>query len=232
LPARRSRRFCRLLLEKIEAWLEPMLSSLDPEGLPGTWFARSRGGPTLDAEAPGWLGGSCVAVRLALLRALLAWDAVRFAGLAVTLAEAVQRAWEGDASHGAFFYGEAWTAELLLSTRHASLARAQEACTTEILARQQPDGSFGTPLETALMLRALASRLEALDRRRALRALCEARLPDGSWPEEPIYRMPGVSQGFGERWLRSRSMVTALCATAVQTTFEAETSEAFRRATG
>lgn len=64
-----------------------------------------------------------------------------------------------------------------------------------LLATQQPDGGWGNPMTTALCIRALSTgRGHGVAIERGLDALANLQKPDGSFPAEPLRRMP--ADGF------------------------------------
>ncbi len=60
-----------------------------------------------------------------------------------------------------------------------------------VLLSQQPDGSFGSPLVTALCLRALLiCKGDGLAVHRGMEHLAALQREDGLWPQAPVQRMP------------------------------------------
>ena len=75
-----------------------------------------------------------------------------------------------------------------LAQSHTSLYRR---LLNAVLTSQQPDGGWGDPMTTALCVRALlcgGGQGSAVER--GLRYLAELQQPLGSWPKEPLRRMP------------------------------------------
>lgn len=169
----------------------------------------------MDPPENRFLGDDCVAVRLALVRGLLAWDAPRFTEFArLHLVDLAHRRRDGQLG-GLFFYTAPWAELLLHGLPIEAPGLSRQGALDQLVASQGADGGWGSAQDTALRLIALGPSLPEGARLRACRALCAARSPDGSWPAEPFYRMPGPGCGQGESWFSSVSITTAICAWAL-----------------
>lgn len=198
-------------------WLKPMEASFFREeggdlGHTVTWFTQGPRGSTVDPPPIAYRGHHCVAVRLALTLGLLAAGLrpVARANLA-----SLRAAWDGSRLVGTWFYPPAWTDHLLLrllALEPQELAFLREPLLERLLQEQQVDGSWGSPQSTALVLHGLCQARPAhtLALARGARYLCETRRPDGSWPAEPLYRMPAAGWGHRETWFSGPEVTTAL----------------------
>ncbi|WP_437579212.1 hypothetical protein [Sorangium sp. So ce887] len=208
--------------DRAETWVEVMLTNVGEDGVVPTWFYRGPAGPTTPGAA--WAGDDCAAVRLNLLAGLLSFDAERFARL---IDANVRRVLDGASEggiEGACFYDASYTDLAFLrfarlyreragEARWATEVAAVEAATlSRMLGAQRLDGGFGTPLRTAACLEgaAMTSSPDPLMVERGLRYLGEHQLVDGSWPAEPLYRVPMKHGREGHH--HGRALTTALCA--------------------
>lgn len=204
---------------RLDDLLAPLEHAAGPDGVAPTWLVAS--GERASASGIEWLGEDCTAVRAALAAGLASArppGASRW--LAPNLGNVLDR-WDGERFGGAFHYREPWVrlqvARALAALRPGDLAAGEGARARRIgaemrarlLAEQRPDGSWGGPLDSALSLEALGllgpepARVAA-----ALRFLSETQEADGSWPEAPLYVIPG--KGGPGSWYRSREVTTAL----------------------
>lgn len=215
---------------RAESWIALMLANVRADGSIPTWFERGPAGRTWDG--PTWSGGDCPAVRLHLLRGLLAFDPARFDALIQANAALVLAAAGPDGIAGAYHY-EGWYAALALhrfgllyreraASRplRAELDRVEAALRARAASEQRLDGGWGSPLRTAAALEgaalaatggeptAAAPLLE-----RGARWLGERQLVDGAWPEDPWYRVPMKRGREGRHG--GRALSTALCARAL-----------------
>ncbi|WP_437769382.1 hypothetical protein WMF27_08690 [Sorangium sp. So ce281] len=208
--------------ERAESWIEVMLANVGEDGVVPTWFYRGPAGPTTPGAA--WAGDDCVTVRLNLLVGLLSFDAERFARLIDANARRVLDAASEAGFEGACFYDASYTDLAFLrfarlyrrragDTRWADEVAAVEAATlSRMLRSQRLDGGSGTPLCTAACLEgaAMRERPDPLLLARGMRYLGERQLVDGSWPAEPLYRVPMKRGREGHH--QGRALTTALCA--------------------
>lgn len=208
--------------ERAETWIEVMLANVGDDGVVPTWFYRGPAGPTTPGAA--WAGNDCAAVRLNLLAGLLSFDAERFARLIDANARRVLDAASAAGIAGAVFYDAAYTDLAFLrfarlyrerapgAPRAAEVAAVESAILSRMLGAQRLDGGFGTPLRTAACLEgaAMMPSPEPLLLERGVRYLGELQLVDGSWPAEPLYRVP-MKHGR-EGYHLGRAFTTALCA--------------------
>ncbi|WP_437591899.1 hypothetical protein [Sorangium sp. So ce1000] len=207
---------------RVETWIDVMLANVDEDGIVPTWFYKSPGGSTASGVA--WAGDDCTAVRLNLLAGLLSFDAARFARIIDANVRRVLAAASAGGLQGACFYDASYTELAFLRFARLYLARAVAAprasevvaVRTAIVSRAvgslRLDGGLGTPLWTAACLEGVAMMAspDSLLLERGLRYLSEHQLVDGSWPAEPLYRVP-MKRGR-EGHLRGRALTTALCA--------------------
>ncbi|MGK3991268.1 hypothetical protein WME99_49925 [Sorangium sp. So ce136] len=207
---------------RVETWIDVMLANVDEDGIVPTWFYKSPLGATTSGTA--WAGDDCTAVRLNLLAGLLCFDAARFARIIDANVRRVLAAASALGIQGASFYGASYTelaflrfarlylARVEAAPRAVEVAAARAAILSRSLGSQRLDGGFGTPLWTAACLEG-AAMMESPDPlllERGLRYLSEHQLVDGSWPAEPLYRVP-MKHGR-EGHLCGRALTTALCA--------------------
>ncbi|WP_437969648.1 hypothetical protein WMF04_10275 [Sorangium sp. So ce260] len=207
---------------RAETWVEVMLANVGEDGVVPTWFYRGPAGPTTPGAA--WAGDDCAAVRLNLLAGLLSFDAARFARLIDANARRVLDAASEGGIDGACFYDAAYTDLAFLRFARlyrerggeapwaAEVAAVEAAILSRMLGAQRLDGGFGTPLCTAACLEgaAMMASPDPLLVERGLRYLGERQLVDGSWPAEPLYRVP-MKHGREGHHL-GRALTTALCA--------------------
>ncbi|WP_437612811.1 hypothetical protein WMF20_10235 [Sorangium sp. So ce834] len=208
--------------DRAETWIEVMLANVGEDGAVPTWFYRGPSGPTTPGAA--WAGDDCTAVRLNLLAGLLSFDAARFARLIDDNARRVLGAAAEGGIEGACFYDASYTDLAFLrfarlyrerageAPRAADVAAVEAAILSRMLGAQRLDGGFGTPLSTAACLEgaAMAASPDPLLLERGLRYLGERQLVDGSWPAEPLYRVPMKRGREGHH--QGRALTTALCA--------------------
>ena len=209
-------------------WLRVMEASLGADGITMTWFERGPDGPTTPDPSLRWGGADCAAVRLSLMKGLLAWDGEGHrARVGLNVQRALDRLDAASAAlGGCFHYPEAFGVGLLLQIASAVRARGWSGpwedrllgdaaiLSRALLGRQRLDGSWGGPQETALIAGPLATwgaPREPIDR--AARALIEAQRGDGAWDAEPLwvtFGHPGTQARY-----QSRSMTSALVAGAL-----------------
>lgn len=207
--------------ERVSSWLSWMEASLLPgETLP-VWFTTPP--PGREQETVDWTfpGDDCTAVRLMCLQGLLAWGPGRHRRLLERNTTRILEGFEGDTGGAAFYYRPPWTRGQLLRFARAYLGRggAQAMRMRKVVARvvravraeQRLDGGWGSPLATAGHLEVLAfhggPRMALW---RGLRYLSETQRPDGSWPLEDLYLMPGKTPDR-VAWYRGTELGTALC---------------------
>ncbi len=217
------------LLTAVTAWTGP-LAPFRSGHAPGTWLSP------LDDAAPAWMHPPCTAARLSLLLGLTRWGDPRWAEVGAALCTAVL---DANGVDGAVFFERPVAERRLMeaaaalarptpgsfaarlpATLRSAMALLAERTAADVLARQAPRGALCEPADsqgTAHLLVGLAAAREAglivppnRDQiARAARKVSEARDPDGSWPEAPLYRVPG-RRGTA-RFLRAREVTTATC---------------------
>ncbi|AUX21112.1 hypothetical protein SOCEGT47_015900 [Sorangium cellulosum] len=207
---------------RAETWIEVMLANVGDDGIVPTWFYRGPAGPTTPGAT--WAGDDCAAVRLNLLAGLLSFDAGRFARIIDANARRALDAASAAGVEGAVFYDASYTdlaflrfarlyrARAAAAPRAAEVAAAESIVLSRMLGSQRLDGGFGTPLRTAACLEgaAMMPSPEPLLLERGARYLGELQLVDGSWPAEPLYRVPMKDGREGHHL--GRALTTALCA--------------------
>lgn len=92
-----------------------------------------------------------------------------------------------------------------------TLSACRDASVRAVLARRQPDGSFGNELQTAMALCALANygAAEPAVSAAAVRWLVQAQRPDGKWVRRPFYAGPEPPSSHAV-WWGSAALTTAL----------------------
>jgi hypothetical protein len=98
---------------------------------------------------------------------------------------------------------------------HAGLGRCRETVVRRISSRQLPDGSFGSPLRTALALAAWLDYGADIDLEPGVRYLLHNRREDGSWPAELFYCGP-EPPATKSVWWGSDALTTGLCVAALK----------------
>ncbi len=192
------------------------------ERLP-TWLPGPGVASPSDTRAIDWLGDDCVAVRLCLIHGLLRAGGERWRRRALSGLRACceQRGDEGFL--GLFHYGQPFAAVLFARAVEAAglehvsgLAEVATAVARRLARGQAPDGSWGSALDTAASLRALAT-LGPTQRgplTRGLRWLLDEQHPDGGFDAAPLYVVPGM--GRRQRSHGSRELTTALAVAALR----------------
>lgn len=204
--------------------VDVLVRNTEPDGWINTYLERSLLEPAEDG--PKWLVERCSAVGVNALLGLYCSDwpvppGYRERALERTLAVLEQ---EGLASVIAY---PACYARLLLARLERALdgercpriVRSRldamlSAIEAELLAAQELDGGWGSPLATACHLMVLClRRTPAFDPRPATLYLCARQEPDGMWPREALYHCPG-RDGIQHDYA-SRSVTTAVCMSAL-----------------
>lgn len=209
---------------RAEGWMRYLWASLPADHRIPTWFYVAPGGGS-SIEGPAWQYASndCTSSRLTCLLGLLGSGLPGADGLVKDNLALLLPAFLEPGRSGDFFYDEA-TADLGLLRlarawiRHHPLDPFSElvrtsalSLTHRLLATQGHDGGWGSTHGTAARLAGIAlweGDDDAL--RRATRWLAEAQRPDGSWPAEPLYLMPGKSL-HEIAYHSSFELTTALC---------------------
>ena len=203
------------------AWLQ---ASLPRDRRIPTWFYTAPGGGS-SIEGPAWQFASndCTTARLTCMTGLLVSDLPGALDLVRDNLPFVMPCFQRPGQTGDFFYSEvtcelAW---LRFARRWCDrlpddplTGRITDLCRTmadrHTLA-QRLDGGWGSPLDSAQRLEGLALwGGAALALRRGLRFLDEHQRPDGAWPPEPYYLMPGKSLHHVEHHA-SYEVSAALC---------------------
>lgn len=197
------------------AWLGPLRASTADGGLPPTWFAAGPSGSTVPAgEDWAWGPNDCATARatLALGLARAAPDAAP--DILRRCADAAAATLRGAGPTPTRFYRPAWEDRVHLQLAaalpaHAELQAAAAARAAALCAAQAPDGSWGSPGDTAARLIGLRPYLtDPLPAEAAIRYIADAQGPDGGWPAEDGYRMPGLTPD-STAWYRSAEWSTA-----------------------
>jgi hypothetical protein len=219
--------------DRAETWIALLLANLDERGVAPTYFYRDPTGQQTTSSGEAWPGDDCNTVRLQLLCGLLAVGEALLNDVIQANAARVLTEVSAGAVGGVYFYDSPYPELLFL--RFARLYRDQAidralwadiaAAATAIRARiaqcQRLDGGWGSPQRTAFSLTGYAMAWEpgvrhtdALLLERGLRYLGEHQLADGSWPAEPLYRIPLKRGREGHH--QGRALTTAFCAWAIQ----------------
>lgn len=218
--------------DRVETWIPLLLANTDESSVAPTYFYRDPAGRLTTPSGEAWPGDDCNGVRLQLLCGLLAFDAGRFDELIQMNAIRVLADSKEGAVAGVYYYDASYTALAFL--RFARLYRdkaidrslwdtiavAAAATRARIAVCQRLDGGWGSPQRTAFYLQCCAMELvpwagdtDPLLLERGLRYLGEHQLADGSWPAEPLWRVP-MKHGR-EGWHQGRALTTAFCAQAL-----------------
>ncbi len=204
----------------MRGWAAWLVASTPREGgrwgpIP-TWLTRGPRGEPGGAEGWRFTRDDCNTARACCLTGLLVGPpGLVPADLVAHNVEHVLAPWSrgesGDAWYTPAFAAATFLrlARLLADRGHDRAGALGEALAARLRREQAPDGGWGSPAATALTVAALAPwGLARPAAARAARFLSDTQLPDGSWPAEPLYRMPG-KRADTERWYRSRSWTTA-----------------------
>lgn len=223
--------------DRAETWIVVLLANTDERGVAPTYFSRDPAGRATTPSGKAWPGNDCNAVRLQLLCGLLAFDAARFSDLIQANATRVLADSRAGAVGGSYYYGARYTDLAFLRFARLYRAKAVErplwggiaAAAAAIRARmavgQRLDGGWGSPQRTAFCLTGCAMELgvgadpDPLLLERGLRSLGEHQLVDGSWPAEPLWRVP-MKRGR-EGFHQGRALTTAFCAHALHASLAA-----------
>lgn len=224
--------------DRAETWIPLLLANTDEHGIAPTYFYRDLAGRPTTPSGEAWPGDDCNAMRLNLLCGLLTFDAARFDELIQANTARVLADSGAGAVAGVYYYDAPYTALTFL--RFARLYRdkaidhslwgdiavAAAALRARMAACQRLDGGWGSPQRTAFCLAGCAMDLGAdlgaawngdagaLLLERGMRYLGEHQLADGSWPAEPLYRIP-LKRGR-EGYHQGRALTTAFCAHALR----------------
>ncbi|UQA58898.1 hypothetical protein [Polyangium aurulentum] len=191
-------------LREALAWpVELLVRGTGEDGTVPVWLERDLREP-MPGDAPRWLGPRCVAVAANAL--------IGLAEAAVPLPEGyfdrtlawIAQTWEAEGLAATWHYGPAYTRLLLarllraaegVQGQEAPRARLREsvaAIEAAIVASQEADGGWGSPLATACHLAVLSlGGRTPFDPWPAITYLASRQMPDGLWPREPLYRCPG-----------------------------------------
>ncbi len=218
--------------DRAETWVALLPANTDEDGVAPTYFSRDPAGRSTTPSGEAWPGDDCNAMRLQLLCGLLAFDAARFNEvIQANTARVLACSGEG-AVGGVYYYDQSYSALIFLRFARlyrdkavdrspwGDIAATAAAIRARMAARQRLDGGWGSPQRTAFCLKSCAMALGAgageadvLLLERGLRYLGEHQLADGSWPAEPLYRIP-IKQGR-EGYHQGRALTTAFCAGAL-----------------
>ncbi|MGH8898914.1 MAG: hypothetical protein ACRDZ4_18305 [Egibacteraceae bacterium] len=216
--------------DRAETWTALLLANTDEDGVAPVYFSRDPAGRPTTSSGKAWPGGDCNAVRLNLLCGLLAFDAARFDEVIQANTACVLECTDEAVVAGLFHYDASYAAlaflrfarlyrdEAIDRSLSGAVAATAAAIRARMAASQRLDGGWGSPQRTAFCLQscAMAARngdADVLLFERGLRYLGGHQLADGSWPAEPLYRIP-IKQGR-EGYHQGRALTTAFCAGAL-----------------
>lgn len=191
-------------LREALAWpVELLMRCTGEDGAVPVWLDRDLREP-MPGDAPRWLGPRCVAVAANVLIGLVEAAMPLPEGYFDRALAWVVRTWEAEGMTAAWHYGAAYTKLLLARLARAAasvpgdeaprarLRAVVAALEAEIAATPDADGGWGSPLTTACHLGVLALGARApFDPWPAITYLASRQMPDGLWPSEPLYRIPG-----------------------------------------
>ena len=218
--ASRRRSFSR---QRVERWLRPLQASLSAAGEIPVWFHRDASGYSTDDPRLEYLGNDCTAAIMGTLLGMLLYGLPSMEDLVHDNLGRLMDRYRDDGFAGVYFYDPAYADHLFLRI-HAWAARATDPppwrqraagiarrIVQRILAHQRLDGGWGGPQRTGWYLTCLAhSRgVGGASLARGARYLSAWQQPDGSWPAEPFYLMPGRDGGVA--WHRGTALTSAVC---------------------
>jgi hypothetical protein len=205
----------------LEHPIEVLLGNVGPDGFIHTYLEQGLAEPTTP-DGPHWLVRRCPAVAARALIGLIVTDwplPSGFRDRALQRLLTVLRD-EGPASVDAYplCYARLLLAHLEQALRgrdcpaaaRAELHEMLSAIEQEILATEELDGGWGSPLATACHLTVLSlRRTRGFDPSAAILYLCARQEPDGLWPREALYHCPGRDNSQHD--YATRSVTTAIC---------------------
>lgn len=185
---------------RIDAWLAP-LRQLAPEIPAGTWLPTEA-----EADPAQWGGQHCRGVQAACALGLIAIapKAEALRARVLVAAAKVQAAW-----HYPPDVAQAWAAEAWWAARTCGIAPAGPAPVEPLVRDCSSPQALAAGIPAAIARDADIDDIVAI-----LRTLARAQRPDGSWPPEPLFVIPGKPPRRAARLL-SPEVTTAMCVRAM-----------------
>lgn len=205
----------------LAAPLDVFIRNTSADGAIPVWFDKYLQEP-LAGDAPTWRGSRCLAAAVNVILGAIEFGADLPPGFLDRCVRWIVRTWQTEGESASYFYGASYTRLLLVRLAEIAVVRLKDSdvcrdvqamrdgICAQILAQRRTDGSFGSLLDTACFLAALACAPHVdADPWPAVTFLCAHQDPDGFWPRQPLYLTLGKDNAPAAHG--SRAITAALC---------------------